>query len=44
MRNRTTFIVTSRLQTIKSADQILVLERGSIVERGTHSSKKCSDL
>ena len=38
MRGRTTFIVASRLRTIKHADQILVLERGRIVERGTHAS------
>jgi ABC-type multidrug transport system fused ATPase/permease subunit len=38
MRNRTTFVVASRLRTIKNADQILVLERGRIVERGTHAS------
>ncbi|HZR39619.1 MAG TPA: ABC transporter ATP-binding protein [Ktedonobacteraceae bacterium] len=38
MRGRTTFVVASRLRTIKSADQILVLERGSIVERGTHET------
>lgn len=36
MRNRTTFIVASRLRTVKSADQILVLEHGRIVERGKH--------
>jgi ATP-binding cassette subfamily B protein len=36
MAGRTTFIVASRLRTIKNADQILVLERGHIVERGTH--------
>ncbi len=38
MRNRTTFVVASRLRTIKNADQILVLEHGRIVERGTHAS------
>jgi ATP-binding cassette subfamily B protein len=38
MQNRTTFVVASRLRTIKNADQILVLERGRIVERGTHAS------
>jgi ABC-type multidrug transport system fused ATPase/permease subunit len=38
MRGRTTFVVATRLRTIKSADQILVLERGSIVERGTHET------
>lgn len=37
MRGRTTFVVASRLRTIKSADQILVLERGSIVEEGKHA-------
>jgi ATP-binding cassette subfamily B protein len=38
MRGRTTFVVASRLRTIKSADQILVLEHGRIVERGTHET------
>jgi ABC-type multidrug transport system fused ATPase/permease subunit len=38
MRGRTTFVVASRLRTIKNADQILVLERGKIVERGTHET------
>jgi len=36
MQGRTTFVVASRLRTIKSADQILVLENGQITERGTH--------
>ncbi|HEX7737883.1 MAG TPA: ABC transporter ATP-binding protein [Ktedonobacteraceae bacterium] len=36
MRGRTTFVVASRLRTIKNADQILVLDEGRIVERGTH--------
>ena len=34
---RTTFVIAHRLSTIVSADQILVLEGGEIVERGTHS-------
>ena len=36
MRGRTTFVVASRLRTVKNADQILVLEKGRIVERGSH--------
>ncbi|HVB73066.1 MAG TPA: ABC transporter ATP-binding protein [Ktedonobacteraceae bacterium] len=38
MQGRTTFVVASRLRTIKNADLILVLEEGNIVERGTHET------
>src|SRR5207244_3140065 len=38
MQGRTTFVVASRLRTIKHADQILILEKGRVVERGTHES------
>jgi len=36
MEGRTTFIIAQRLLTLKAADCILVLDRGEIVERGTH--------
>jgi ABC-type multidrug transport system fused ATPase/permease subunit len=36
MKGRTTFVIAQRLRTVKMADQILVLNRGSIVERGRH--------
>ncbi len=38
MKNRTTFVIAHRLSTIRQADQILVVEQGHIVERGTHNS------
>lgn len=37
MRGRTTFVVAHRLSTLKRADTILVLERGRIVQSGTHA-------
>ncbi len=36
-RNRTTLIIAHRLSTITHADQILVMEHGQIIERGTHA-------
>ncbi len=38
MRGRTSFVVASRVRTIKNADQILVLDAGRIIERGTHDT------
>lgn len=36
MQGRTTFVIAHRLSTIRRADQILVVEAGKVVERGTH--------
>ena len=36
MSGRTTFVIAHRLSTIKKADQILVIEKGNIVEQGNH--------
>lgn len=36
MKNRTTFVIAHRLSTVRGADQILVLEGGRIIQRGTH--------
>ena len=38
MKGRTTFVIAHRLSTIRRADQILVVEDGRIIERGTHES------
>lgn len=36
MKGRTTFVIAHRLSTVRKADKILVLEKGKIVEQGTH--------
>jgi ATP-binding cassette subfamily B protein len=36
MRQRTSIVVSHRISTVRGADQILVLDGGRIVERGTH--------
>jgi ATP-binding cassette subfamily B protein len=36
MRGRTSFVIAQRISTVRDADQILVLDRGRLVARGTH--------
>lgn len=38
MKNRTTFIIAHRLSTVRHSDAIIVLEKGSIIERGDHDA------
>jgi ABC-type transport system involved in Fe-S cluster assembly fused permease/ATPase subunit len=42
-RNRTTLVIAHRLSTVADAEQILVLDHGRIVERGTHQSLLAAD-
>jgi subfamily B ATP-binding cassette protein MsbA len=52
MKNRTSLVIAHRLSTIQNADEILVMDKGKIVERGSHNEliaqngvyKKLSDL
>ena len=38
MKNRTSLVIAHRLSTIQHADEIIVMQKGEILERGTHTS------
>lgn len=43
MQGRTTFVIAQRLRTVMRADQIIVLDRGCVVQRGTHAELLAQD-
>ena len=43
MKTRTTLVIAHRLATVRAADRIIVMERGRIVEQGTHASLSAQD-
>jgi ATP-binding cassette subfamily B multidrug efflux pump len=38
LKGRTSFVIAHRLSTIRNADQVLVVDHGEIIERGTHET------
>ncbi len=43
MENRTTFIIAHRIQSVMNADQILVMDKGQIIQKGTHAELAAED-
>ena len=43
VRDRTTFVIAHRLSTVRKADLVVVMERGEVVERGTHAELLAGD-
>lgn len=43
MKSRTTLVIAHRLATVRAADRIIVMERGRIVEQGTHTTLSAQD-